>query len=246
VSPSVLTSLVPAVALGLAVMLAGRPRARLDGLDRASARATPDPTARADLLRRTRWLTAPLAGAGVLVVVPGPLALVAGVAATVGMWVLATRSEPSSARREREAARRDLASLVDLLAGALVAGAPPGRAAQVVCAALPGPASDRLAGVVTRLRLGVDPEQVWSDLAADPVLAPLGRTLARAESSGASVATAVAGLADDLAARDRAEVEDRARAVGVRAALPLGLCLLPAFLVLGVVPMVAGMVAGLL
>ena len=40
-------------------------------------------------------------------------------------------------------------------------------------------------------------------------------------------------------ARDaRAQVEDRARTVGVRAALPLGLCLLPAFLLIGIVPVI--------
>jgi len=33
--------------------------------------------------------------------------------------------------------------------------------------------------------------------------------------------------------------------VGVRAAVPLGLCLLPAFLLIGIVPVVAGLVADL-
>jgi Flp pilus assembly protein TadB len=240
VSPA---SVLCAVALGCVVLLARASSERPDGPGHASASAGQPP---GDLLRRSRWLTAPLAGAGVLVVVPGPVAPLAALAAAAGVWVLATRTEPSSARRAREAARRDLAGLVDLFAGALAAGAPPGRAVRVVCEALPGPAADRLTGVVARLELGVDPEHVWADLADDPVLAPLGRTLARAESSGASVATAVGALAADLAGQARAEVEDRARAVGVRAALPLGLCLLPAFLLLGVVPMVAGMVAGLL
>ncbi|MCH1867759.1 type II secretion system F family protein [Nocardioides sp. CFH 31398] len=239
-SPAVVLS---AVALGCAVLLARVSPVGSHGRAQATTSSTGAP---ADLLRRTRWATAPLAAVGALVVVPGPVAPVAALAAGAGVWVLASRAEPSSARRAREAARRDLASLVDLFAGALAAGAPPGRAVRVVCEALPGPAADRLAGVVARLELGVAPEQVWSDLAADPVLGPLGRTLARAESSGASVATAVGALADDLAGQARAEVEDRARAVGVRAALPLGLCLLPAFLLLGVVPMVAGMVAGLL
>ena len=45
--------------------------------------------------------------------------------------------------------------------------------------------------------------------------------------------------------RARAEVEDAARRVGVRAALPLGLCLLPAFLLIGIVPVVAGLMEAL-
>jgi hypothetical protein len=50
-------------------------------------------------------------------------------------------------------------------------------------------------------------------------------------------------LADDQRRRSHAEVEARARAVGVKAALPLGVCLLPAFILVGVVPLVAGSVS---
>jgi pilus assembly protein TadC len=59
------------------------------------------------------------------------------------------------------------------------------------------------------------------------------------------VAATVERLADELAASGRAEIEDRARAVGVKAAVPLGVCLLPSFLLLGIVPMVAGLVSEL-
>jgi pilus assembly protein TadC len=59
------------------------------------------------------------------------------------------------------------------------------------------------------------------------------------------VTRAVERLADELARSARAEVEDRARAVGVKAALPLGLCLLPAFLLLGIAPLVAGLLGAL-
>ena len=52
-------------------------------------------------------------------------------------------------------------------------------------------------------------------------------------------------LAGDLARRARADAEDRARAVGVKAALPLGLCLLPAFVLVGIVPLVAALLTSL-
>jgi hypothetical protein len=64
--------------------------------------------------------------------------------------------------------------------------------------------------------------------------------MARAHQSGASVRDAVAGLAVELAAQSAARAEARARSVEVRAAAPLGACFLPAFVLLGVVPMVAG------
>ncbi|WP_278257626.1 hypothetical protein [Nocardioides convexus] len=51
------------------------------------------------------------------------------------------------------------------------------------------------------------------------------------------------GSERSLARHARAEVEDRARAVGVRAAVPLGLCLLPSFLVLGIVPLAVSLAA---
>ncbi len=141
--------------------------------------------------------------------------------------------------------RRDLPVLVLLLATALRSGSATGVASRQVCAALPGPAADRLAVVGDQLALGVDPERVWAALATDPELAPLGRALARAERTGAPIAGVVERLADDLATTGRLEVEDRARTVGVRAALPLGLCLLPAFLLLGIVPLVASLIAGI-
>ena len=58
-------------------------------------------------------------------------------------------------------------------------------------------------------------------LADDPELGRLGRALARAQASGSPVVASVERLADELAQAARA-TEDRARAVGVKAALPLG------------------------
>ncbi len=96
-----------------------------------------------------------------------------------------------------------------------------------------------------RLRLGLDPGEVWRLVTADADLAPLGRALGRAHETGAPVVAAVERLAEELARSARADVEDRARAVGVRAAAPLGLCLLPAFLLVGIVPVVAGLLESL-
>jgi pilus assembly protein TadC len=92
----------------------------------------------------------------------------------------------------------------------------------------------------------VDPVTVWRDVAGHPQLGGLGRTMSRAVESGASVADAMQRLSEDLRNQGRARVESSARAVGVKAALPLGGCLLPAFVLVGVVPLVAGSIAFLL
>lgn len=196
-------------------------------------------------MRRHRLLLAPLGGVGAHLLLGGPAAPGAGVAVAVGCWVVLGRVEPPELRRRREAVRRDLPHVVTLLGAALRGGAAPADAVATVCRALPGPAADRLRTAAARLDLGVDPATVWTGLGDDPELAPLGRALARAHVTGAPVVATVERLAEELAQRARAEVEDRARTVGVRAAVPLGLCLLPAFLLVGVVPLVAGLLGEL-
>lgn len=228
------------VALALAVLLARPPRPVAPRpVPRPSATATARPS------RRRGALWPVLAGIGAWSFVGGLPGLVAGLVAAAAVHAVLARAEPPDLRREREAVRRDLPSLVLLVALALRAGAATGPAVRLAARALPGPAADRLHPAADRLALGVDPERVWTDLAADPDLAPLGRALARAERSGAPVSGVVERLSDDLARSARAEVEQQARAVGVRAAVPLGLCLLPAFLLLGIVPLVASLVADL-
>lgn len=194
---------------------------------------------------RRPWPLALLAGGGALVLLPGPVGWAA--AAGLGLWVhrATTALAGAASRRHREEAAAGLPVLVELVAGALAAGAPVDRAVEAACAAWPGAAADRLAAARSRLALGGDPVGVWEAVAQDDVLAPLGRALARASSSGAPVADVVARLAAELAERARGEAEDRARTVGVRAAVPLGLCLLPAFVVLGIVPLAAGLFASL-
>jgi Flp pilus assembly protein TadB len=206
---------------------------------------TRPPTAPVGWLHRHRLLWSVLAGAAAWGFLSGVVGVLAGVVAGVGTWVLVGRAEPAEARAQRAAVRRDLPYVVALLATTLRAGAAPGDATAQVCAALPGPAADRLAGVAARLSLGLDPVQVWSSLGQDPQLAGLGRTLARAHATGAPVVGAVERLADELARAERAETEERARAVGVRAAVPLGLCLLPAFVLIGIVPLAVALLTGL-
>ena len=68
----------------------------------------------------------------------------------------------------------------------------------------------------------------------------LGRVLVRAGESGAAVAPALRSLAADCRAAARAATEAAVRRAGVWVLAPLGLCFLPAFVCLGVVPLVLG------
>ncbi len=119
-------------------------------------------------------------------------------------------------------------------------GAATSAALDAVAGALPGAVGEELARIRDRLLLGTDPLRVWGDVGEHPQLRPLGRAMVRAHRSGAAVGAAVDALAAELAAQSRAQTDALARSVEVRAAAPLGACFLPAFVLLGVVPMVVG------
>lgn len=192
-------------------------------------------------MHRGRWLWSLLAGLAGGCFVSGAGGVVVGLLAAALTWSSIGRSERPAARRLREAAERDLPGVVHLLATALESGCDVAVALRLVADALPGPATRVLGTVPNRLALGVPPDTAWQPVLDSPELAPLGRAMVRAHRSGAPVTDEVARLADELDRRARARVEDRARAVGVRAAVPLSLCLLPSFLLIGVVPLVAGL-----
>lgn len=193
---------------------------------------------------RRQWgrpVVAAGAGACAWVFVGGSLGPLVGVAGAVAAWWVLAHAEPASARREREDVERTLPHLVDLLAATLRGGADPVAGLAVVCRAVPGPAADRLGVVVEHARWGAAGAEAWAAVLDDDAMAPLARTMVRAQSSGTSVVAAVERLADELEREGLARAEDAARRVGVAAAVPLGTCLLPAFLLLGVVPTVASL-----
>jgi Flp pilus assembly protein TadB len=192
------------------------------------------------LLARLRPLLALVAGVGGWAMVGGPLGTAVGTACAVGVWVVLGRTEDPAVVRRREELLEGLPTGVDLLGSCLDAGAAPESALVSVSKALGGPVGEEFLAIHHRLEVGVDPTRVWRSIATHPQLAPLGRAVGRAHETGAPVGQAVHRLADELRDRARADVEARARSIEVKAAAPLGLCLLPAFVVLGVVPMVVG------
>ncbi|MEC3955548.1 type II secretion system F family protein [Nocardia sp. CDC153] len=137
-----------------------------------------------------------------------------------------------------------VASTLDLLAACLRAGLPTAAAAAAVAAEAPEPLAGTLRRAADLLTLGADPTMAWAQASAgvaDDSVAALARMARRSARSGAGLATAVAELAE----RRRGELEDAAAARAERAGVliggPLGLCFLPAFLCLGIVPVVIGL-----
>ena len=74
----------------------------------------------------------------------------------------------------------------------------------------------------------------------------IARDLARCAESGTAVALILEVHATEARARARAQREAAARTVGVRSVLPLVCCFLPAFVLVGVVPIVAATIGAVL
>lgn len=137
-----------------------------------------------------------------------------------------------------------LAAGWDLLAACLRAGLPVPLAVRAVAGHLPGALGVELRTVAERLALGADAQSAW-DIPEHSPMHKLARAARRSAHSGSGLAE----VAVRAAAEVRADVRAAATARGQRAAVlitgPLGLCFLPAFLVLGVAPVVIGLASGL-
>ncbi|MFI0989333.1 type II secretion system F family protein [Streptomyces exfoliatus] len=191
------------------------------------------------------WL-APLAAAGLGWALFGGLGgLLAGALVAAGVRRGEAKSSATSAIDDEEAARH-LPLAADLLAACASAGAGPGEAAEAVGRSLGGPLGERLTRTAAELRLGGEPAEVWRRFGATPGAAGLARCMERAGSSGAPAAEAVARHAAALRSARARTAEARARRAQVLISAPVGLCFLPAFLAVGVAPVVIGLATGLL
>ncbi|MEO7261429.1 MAG: type II secretion system F family protein [Jatrophihabitantaceae bacterium] len=191
---------------------------------------------------------AAVATAVLAVLLGGRPGAVAALPLAAAAWSLAWMFRAKAANSPPEA--RSVAFVVDLLAGALAAGSPAELAIEGVASAVAehGTASLRhavepLSRVGRLLQLGSEPAIAWAVLQPVPGYGPVADSGRRCATSGARLAQALAVAATELRAAHQAEALARAERVGVWSLLPLGLCFLPAFVCLGVLPVVLG-VAG--
>jgi pilus assembly protein TadC len=200
----------------------------------------PGPRLAAWLGRLGQGAAATIAGTAVALVVGGWPGLVAGPLAGVAVLRFVARLEPAAVRRRRLRVAADLPLAVDLMLVCLLAGRPVSAAVTVVADAVGGPLGRDLSRIGARIELGGDPLAVWGDTGGDAALAPLGRTVLRALDTGSPVAESLGFLATDLRGERRAAADEAARRVAVGSAGPLGLCFLPAFVLVGIVPTIIG------
>ncbi len=164
---------------------------------------------------------------------------VPGAAAALIAWRLPDLAVARLARRALAAADREIPVVLDLLALATSAGLPPQLAFRRAVEAATGPLADELRSVRDASDLGGrwrDELIVVGDRLALPDLQRLLRALARTDSLGSSLAEEVGHLASDVREVRRAAAAQRARTAPVKMLFPLVFLVLPAFLLLTVVP----------
>lgn len=186
-----------------------------------------------------------LGGAAVWLLLGGLPGLVLGASAALLGPRLLARLDDTEPEGAEVAAVLPLA--LELLAACLSGGAPQVEAVRAVATGFPGPCGRRLERVAAALALGSPPEVAWQALGdGRDAAGAAARALARAADGGAPVAAAVQRVASDARRREGAAAHQRASRAGVLAVLPLGVCFLPAFVLLGVVPAVLGLAGPLL
>ncbi|WP_459548911.1 type II secretion system F family protein [Nocardia sp. X0981] len=139
-----------------------------------------------------------------------------------------------------------VATLFDLLAACLRAGLPTAAAVRAVVPVAPVSLGELLRQAADLLALGADPATAWArphagSAGTPPEFEALARLARRSARSGASLAAAVGELAAAHRARVEEAVTARAERAGVLIGGPLGLCFLPAFVCLGIVPVIIGL-----
>ncbi len=197
---------------------------------------------------KTRALVASGAGlATLLVPVPAGWWTLPVAALSAGaVFVALGRFERASVKARRERLRDQLPDACDLLSEALSAGVPMHRAVQLVAGLSPPETAEVLDGVIAQVDVGVSMRSAWQLLGDDPVWGRVAQAVARTIMTGAGLGEIVSQLGEEQRAQRQQTRIERARATGVRAVLPVTVCFLPAFLLVGVVPTLASTLQKLL
>lgn len=141
-----------------------------------------------------------------------------------------------------------VASSLDVFAACLSSGMAVAGAARATAPFAPRPLAEALERAADLLALGADPVTAWANVGSpeDSRVEALCRLARRSAVSGSALAQAVSELAD----QSRSDAADAARAAAERASVliagPLGVCYLPAFVCLGIVPVVVGLAGDVL
>lgn len=134
----------------------------------------------------------------------------------------------------------DAAGLLDLTGALLSSGVGIEASLDRLAACVPG--AEPLAHVHRGLTAGAPWKTAWAGVGDHPELRLFGQQLAFSHATGAPTAEMLQTGARQARAEHRQQAEQRAARLGVQMVIPLGICFLPAFVLLGVVPVVLALV----
>lgn len=161
--------------------------------------------------------------------------------------ILATATHGGASGRSASPGRRtglrDTAMMLELVAAMLDAGSGIGRSLELVAAAASPEYSGSLRPVVGAMAIGADWETAWrSSAARSPEILALRDALGFAALTGAPSSAILYAQAARMRRERFRAAEKRAASLSVKLVIPLGLCSLPAFICLGVVPVLLALV----
>jgi hypothetical protein len=145
----------------------------------------------------------------------------------------------SDAVGDTDAVELDAAVVLALVDAAVGSGAGLPRALAAVGRAVGGADGRTLERASAGLVLGAGWDVVWS--AAAPRVRPLVECLASTWTTGAAPGPALRARGEQLRRERRTAAREAAGRLGVRLVIPLGLCFLPAFLLIGLVPVLVSL-----
>ena len=164
-----------------------------------------------------------------------PLALVVGVGAFIAPDIVVAKAARTRIRR----ADAEVVQFLDLLAASSSAGLSAPAAIRRAASGLRGPLARELSSSAAAVEIGGrwrDELRAIGERLHLPDLRSTAAALARTESLGSSLADAMRDLAEEVRESRRARAGERARTAPVKMLFPLVCMILPAFLLLTVVP----------
>lgn len=157
-----------------------------------------------------------------------------------------TRGWWGRAAKEDDRLKAQLPDALGFLAAVLEAGAPVGVAVRTVAEVSPEPTRTLLTQTASSSSLGLDEGGSWASLAEHSVWGRVARDVARSARSGTALVEALRMHAERARQAERDHAIKAARTVGVKSVLPLMVCFLPAFVLIGVVPIIVGLLQDLI
>jgi tight adherence protein C len=161
-------------------------------------------------------------------------------------WALPAMRQRARDRQQRERLVGEVPDLTELFRLAVGAGLTVHQAVAAVRVRAPADCAGALAEVAARVALGHRLADALDRLGSgDEAFRPLAAALASAERYGVALGPTLDRLADDARLQRRRRAEEVARRLPVQMLFPLVLCILPAFALLTVVPLMLTALSGL-